>query len=127
MNLHAAVRGLIGRVNPDLIATYEASAGNTVDANFFQVPDYAAPASMVVQRQPMTFRDLQMLDGVNLNGEAIALYCNGDITGVRRPDGKGGDRFTLPDGSQWLVTHVLENFNATAGWTKVACVRQMAS
>ena len=84
------------------------------------------PANDKAPVQALTFKDLTQLSGVNLNGEARAMYINGLIEGVDRPSQRGGDIITLADGSIWLVAHVLENWNATAGWTKVAVTRQVS-
>ena len=126
MNLHNIVSGAIGAINPNVSASWQQSSGQTQGSDYGPNPTYYPAVTVSVQMQALTFRDLMMLDGINLNGEARAMYVNGDVVGVRRPDARGGDLFTLADGSVWLVTHVLENFNTTAGWTKVAVVRQMA-
>jgi hypothetical protein len=47
--------------------------------------------------------------------------------GVSRPDGKGGDLITLPDGTVWLTAMVLENWGFMDGWTKLAIVKQDGS
>jgi hypothetical protein len=80
---------------------------------------------MLAQVQTLTFRDLAQLDGINLQGERRALYLNGSWAGVLRPEVKGGDLVTLPDGSLWLVALVLENWWLTAGWCKCAATRQL--
>ena len=72
----------------------------------------------------MTSGDLRQVSGLNLNGELRAMYCNGSIEDVDRPQTLGGDLITLPDASVWLVVKVLENWNSTSGWTKFCVVRQ---
>jgi hypothetical protein len=124
MNLSALVGGVIGAVNPKVEAQYRASTGSTSAPSGRRTPTYADPVSVLVQKQALTYKDLQQLQGVNLNGEACAIYVEGDWRGVSRPAGRGGDLLTLPDGTVWLVVHVLENFFQTAGWAKVAAVLQ---
>jgi hypothetical protein len=72
------------------------------------------------QMQPLTFRDLQHLEGLNLSGEIKAIYVNGPLNGVVRPRLKGGDIVTHADGTVWLVVQILEAWNVSAGWTKAA-------
>jgi hypothetical protein len=83
--------------------------------------------TILAQVQPLTWRDLQQLDGLNLNGDRRGLYVSGDLNGVVRVALKGGDLVTLPDGSVWLVVQQLEGWNMTAGWTKAALVLQNGS
>jgi hypothetical protein len=99
--------------------TYQISKTQTVSS-------VAMTAALVVsaQVQPMTFKDLQILDGLNINGEKKAIYINGRIDGVIRVALKGGDLVILPDGTIWLVVQALEDFADTAGWTKAAMVLQ---
>ena len=79
------------------------------------------------QVQPFTWRDLQQLEGLNLNGDRRGIYVSGDLNGVVRVTLKGGDLITLPDASVWLVVQQLEGWNLTAGWTKAAIVLQNGS
>lgn len=123
MNLHGRVSGIIGRVNPPQPITVRRSTGFTQNADFTRTPTYST-MSMLGQVQALTSAELAQVDGLNLQGEKLALYVNGNLAGVSRPGNTGGDLVTLPDGSVWLVLGQLENFNRTAGWTKCAIVRQ---
>lgn len=114
-------------VNPTVLATIEISTGFTQDANYKQVPSYAEPFDARAQLQPLTWGDLRQLDGINVQGQKRAIYLSGNVQAIVRPDGKGGDLITLPDGSAWLTVQVLEDFFLTSGWVKVAVVRQGAS
>lgn len=126
MNLHSIVAPYIGAINPNIEVQWKQSNGYVIDANYKQQPQYVQFQTWV-QKQALSFKDLVQLQGVNLNGEACAFYVNGNIQGVLRPDARGGDIFILGDGSIWLVVHVLENWNYTAGWTKCAVVKQNGS
>ncbi len=88
------------------------------------MPAYAAPVSVQVQMQSLTYQDLQQLDGVNIQGERRAMYLNGDWNGLVREDQKGGDLITLPNGTIWLVAQVLENWCDLNGWVKLCVTRQ---
>lgn len=123
MNLHAGVSGIIAAVNPFLTVTVQRSTGYTTNADFTRSPTFTTFTAKA-QVQALSSAELAQVDGLNLQGEKIALYINGNLQGVNRPDGAGGDLVTLPDGSTWIVTILLENWNRMAGWSKCALVRQ---
>lgn len=125
MNLHSRVSGVIGRINPNATVTVRRSTGFTQNPDFTRTPTYVT-ATMLGQVQALTSAELAQVDGLNVQGEKLALYVNGNLAGVSRPDNTGGDLVTLPDGSVWLVLIPLENWKRTAGWTKCAIVRQVS-
>jgi len=124
MNLHNIASGYVSAVNPWITGSYQKSAGYTTSPSGDRVPSYEPAVSVQIQQQALTFMDLHQVSGLNLNGEARAMYVNGEFVGVNRPEHRGGDLITLPDGSKWLIVHVLENWSSTSGWTKFAVVRQ---
>jgi hypothetical protein len=125
MNLHAIVSGAIGAVNPPMAGSLKRSAGYTTDANYSQVPIYEYAENLMFQVQALTWKDLQQLSGINIEGEQRAMYVNGQMQGVSRPGAQGGDLVTLCNGTVWLVTKVLEDWSYTDCWCKVAVTRQM--
>lgn len=125
LNLHAIVRGAITAVNPDSLGVIRRSTGYGKAADFSQVPTYAADVpDVAMQIQPLTARDLKTLDALNITDIDLACYVNGEVTGVDRKSGKGGDLIQV-QGSWYLVTAVLEAWNPTAGWTKCALTKQV--
>ncbi len=66
------------------------------------------------QVQPVTWRDIQQMDGLNLQGTRWKIYLNGQVDGLVRVERKGGDLIILPPTSRhpgtWLVAMVLEQF-----------------
>ena len=125
MNLNKLVGPIVAAVNPWKLATYQRSTGATTAADGGQAPTYARPLTVRVQKQALGWKDLTQIQGLNINGEKCAMYVDGDWQGVSRPRGRGADLVTLADdGSVWLVVQVLENWNDTDGWVKVACVLQ---
>ena len=121
MNLHAIAAPIIAVVNPMIAGTLTASAGYTTSADGTQVPAYATPVTAMIQVQALTYSDLQQIDGLNIQGEARAIYLYGDWNGVLRPEAKGGDLIAF-DGQQWLVKQTLESW---PGWSKTVAVRQL--
>lgn len=124
MNLHSVVAPIIAAVNPMLTVQLQRSTGDTVGPDGIPTPTYAAILPVQAQVQALTAAELKQVSGLNLQGEMLAMYVNGTLLGEVRADGVGGDLVTLPDGSTWFVTHVLENWSRSAGWTKVVLTRQ---
>lgn len=104
--------------------TVQLSQGYSTAADGTQIPAYSAPVAAQAQIQALTFRDLQQIDGLNLNGTRRAIYLFGDIQGVVRVSSKGGDLITFADGSIWLTALALETW---PDWCKVAAVLQDGS
>lgn len=127
MNLHNIVGPVIAAVNPPLAGTYQESNGYTTGSGGKRTPVFKPAVAVSVQVQALQYRDLMQLDGLNINGEKRAMYISGNWQAVARPDAKGGDLITLADATVWLVVLVLENWFASAGWCKVAVVKQDGS
>lgn len=123
MNLHQRVSGIVARINPMQSITVRHSTGFTQNADYTRTPTYST-TTMLGQVQALTSAELAQVDGLNIQGEKLAIYVNGNLEGVSRPDNAGGDLVTLPDGSVWLVTLVDENWARTSGWTRAVIVRQ---
>lgn len=124
MNLHGIVGPVIAAVNPPVWATLQRSNGYTTNGDSSRTPAYEAPITVQAQVQPLTYRDLQQVDGLNLNGTRRAIYLSGFLNGVVRVSQKGGDLVTLPDGSVWLTALVLEQWPT---WVKCAVTLQNGS
>lgn len=120
MDLRGIANGVTSTVNPNKTVTVLRSTGYTIGAGRKQVPAYAAPVSGPGQVQALDGKDLQQLDGLNIQGTVRAIYLRGSLAGVIRPDGTGGDIVQM-DGQDWLVVKVLESWPT---WTKAAIVLQ---
>lgn len=129
MDLRGIANQVSNTVNPNVIVTWQASAGYTSGAGGRQVPAYTAGVSGPAQVQALDSSDLKQLEGLNIQGSIRALYMRGNLAGVIRPDSKGGDLITIAAQSgaptllvgQWLVTKVLESWPL---FTKVVIVKQ---
>lgn len=81
--------------------------------------------TMQAQVQPMTWRDLQQTDGLNMNGTRRKIYLYGSIDSVNRVARGGGDLIEIdvggPNDGVWLVAQVLEQFPE---WVSAACTLQ---
>jgi hypothetical protein len=121
MNLHGIVAPAIGAVNPFVQIVVQVSTGYTTEDSGKRSPSFAPPVPAWGQVQPLSYNDIQHLDALNIQGDRKAIYITGRLEGLVRPDKKGGDLISLPDGSLWLVAIVLENW---PDWVKVAVTRQ---
>lgn len=110
------------------LGTGTGAAGTYVVSRMQTVGSIVMTTSLVFsgQVQSLTWKDLQQLDGINMNGERRAIYLNGVYDAVVRSLRKGGDLITRQDGSVWLVAHVLEYWDH-ATWVKLAVVLQNQS
>ena len=121
MDLRGIANGVSSTVNPNKTVTVRRSTGYTIGAGRKQVPSYATPVEGPGQVQALDGKDLQQLDGLNIQGTIRAIYLRGALAGVIRPDGTGGDLVETADGQTWLVVKVLESWPT---WTKAAIVLQ---
>ena len=124
MNLNKLVGPIVAAINPWTTANYRQSNGSTTAADGARTPAYLDAVAVKVMKQALTWKDLQQLQGLNINGEKAAFYVDGDWQGVSRPRLRGGDLLTIEDGSVWLVVQVLENWFDKDGWAKVAATLQ---
>lgn len=121
MNLHGTVRGAITSVNPDVWATFQRSAGNTVNAAYKQVPAYAPAVQVRIQHQPLSAGEIKHADALNLQGVLRTVYMYGNTQGIVRPTQQGGDLLAFPlvprgPTLNWLVVEVTET------WPDWSCV-----
>jgi len=125
MNLHSVVSGIIGAVNPPILATIRVSTGpGATQPSGKRIPTFAPDVTRMVQAQPMTYKDIQQTDGLNLQGTRISIYVTGVVQGLVRATNHGGDLIIISSGpyaGTWLVAMVLEQW---PDWCKVAATLQ---
>lgn len=125
MNLQAIANGVITAINPNVPATLYASAGYTT-VNFRQVPAYN-PAVIAAQVQPLSSKDLRLLEALNIQGAEKAIWLTGTALAISRIKKRGGDMIVfadglMPEGNTWKVLASLEQWGTT--WCHVAVVLQ---
>lgn len=126
MNLHRVVTGAISAVNPPVTGTLKVSTGYLTASNGKRIPQYGTFPGLALQVQPLSASDLKQLDALNIQGVERAVYMNGNIAGLDRQAGRGGDILTWgTPPTTWLVTAVIEPWDAN-GWTKVGVTQQTA-
>lgn len=129
MNLHALAAPAIAVVNPLVpVTVHVATGGYTVLADGTRIPEYDIIPEVPAQIQALSYSDIQMVSGLQLNGERRAIYLTGRFDAMSRPRNTGGDMITFPDGetwpygTSWLVAMVLEQW---PDWCKLACTLQV--
>jgi hypothetical protein len=126
MNLQLVVSGPISAVNPDSLVTVQQSNGYATGPDGKSAPQYLPAVSGVrAQIQPLQWRDLEMISGLNLQGTRRKIWVQGEVDGIIRVQMKGGDLIILADGSVYLVALVSEQWSSL--WCSVICTLQDGS
>lgn len=115
MNLRGIANAATRSVNPNVTAAIYKSSGYSTAEDGSQVPAYAEPVEMQVQKQAITQSDLRHLDDLNIQGQFVSIYTNGNWCGLNRKKDEGGDLFVIGDDT-WLVISVPEIW---PDWTRV--------
>lgn len=104
---------------PGGVGTYQLNIANSV----------ADPASFTTslvvpgQIQPVGWRDIQMMEGLNLQGTRKKIWLYGRFDGLIRPNNKGGDIITAQNGDIYLVAMVAEQWDNNV-WCSVFATLQ---
>lgn len=131
INLRAIVNQVTRSINPNVTAILLRNLGSAKKAGGVRIPQYGK-SPIELQVQALSFSDLQLLDGLNIQGTRKAVYLTGAMFSVVRVDQKGGDLLIfenqlMPEGTTWLCAHVLEQWQdgqSGASWAKVAITLQ---
>lgn len=115
MNLHGIAGPMVGIVNPFVPAQLLVSTGYTKNADGSTAPSYAAPKDIRVQAQELSFKELQHVENLNLQGILKSIYCPGAVQAVNRLAGTGGDKIVIA-GDTYLAVAISE---AWPDWCRV--------
>ncbi len=77
------------------------------------------------QVQPLQYKDMMQMDGLNLQGERKKFYLFGAVDGLVRSKDQGGDLITDPWGNVWLVATVSEQWRRS--WVAALATLQNGS
>lgn len=122
LNLRAAANAVTTAVNENTQGTLWASSGATIAPDGSRIPTFAAFPKVLFQIQALSAAEIRHLDSLNLQGIMRAVYFNGNIEGLDRPAGRGGDVLGF-NNAYWLTTQVLETWDGS-GWCKIAVTLQ---
>lgn len=126
INVRGIANAAIQQVNPNIAAQYIKALNFTTDAAGVQTPTYAASATVQIQAQAATGKDLKHVEKINMQSVYKNVRMFGDAQGVVRAEAKGGDLFQFPNvpGGPvhvWLVLAVVETWPT---WCSVLAVMQ---
>lgn len=130
LNLNAIARQFTRAVSPPIFGTIYVSGGQAVIApDGTQTPTWCAFPGVSFDVQPLSGGQLRHVDALNIQGTLRSVYLNGNVEGLDRPAGKGGDVFwfdsPLLGPRYWLVTEVSEPWDSD-GWVRVIVTMQDA-
>jgi hypothetical protein len=130
MDMFNLAAGPILLVNPMSPATVFPSAGYFTDDDGERHPIYDPSLNVLAQLQQLNVRDLLHLDEMNVQGSERKIYLYGTLDALSRFRQTGGDIIHLADGTDWLVTQVLEKWDSTTPgqnphWICVAVTQQI--
>lgn len=125
MNLSGIANSVISGVNPNQKAVLKISTGSTVDDSGKVKPCFTEQA-ITIQPQSLSTADLDHLNLVNQQGQFMYAYVSGQISAIRRSQGKGAEHIMFTaygetELSNWVVKQVVESY---ATWCKVLLWRQ---
>lgn len=96
MNLNNIAGGAVQAIRPSVAGVVRVSTGATTNADYSRTPTYRDVAGVPMWVDALSYKDLMQVDGLNLNGTRRAIYINGEVDGLVRPENKGGDLILLP-------------------------------
>lgn len=128
-NFHAIVSPVVSVVNPLIPATFRSNTGFTTDAAGNRTPTFTDLA-VYCQTQPLQYTDIQLMDGLQINGERRQIYVTGRFDSLNRPVQTGGDLVVFagsatadfPYGTTWKIAIVKEQWPT---WCCVLCTLQV--
>lgn len=114
------ITGLLSGCGTDPGDTWSVSIPQTVPAE-----EFTTSLKLQAQIQPITWKDIQMMDGLNIEGVRWKAFLNGQIDGLVRGERKGGDLLVIPRGHRhsgtWLVAQILAQW---PDWVEAAITLQ---
>lgn len=125
MNLSGIANSVISGVNPNQKAVLKINTGTTVD-DAGKVKPCFTEQPITIQPQSLSTADLDHLNLINQQGQFMYAYITGQISAIRRSQGKGAEHvmFTAygeDEPSDWVVKQVVESYPQ---WCKVLLWRQ---
>lgn len=114
MKLRSIVNGAIQGINHDRTVTWVQNSGYTTADDGTRTPAQTS-VDMRANIQALSGTDLRHMEGLNIQGVMRSVYLYGDVEGIVRAQGKGGDMLQFPMSpggavESWLVTQVMETW-----------------
>lgn len=124
MNLHKIVNSITRVIHPnESLIIYKADG--QVNNKGTITPIYQAPVVLYGNIQPLDANALKHLEAIGDTQASQQAFLDYPLESTKRiPTPSGGDIIQRSDGTYWLVTSVLEDWNAD-GWCNVGIVQQV--
>ena len=130
MNLNASASATTRAITPAVAGQVWLSTGYSTATDGTRTPTFNTESQVTLDMQPSSGGDIRQLDGLNIQGVQRVAYVRGDIQGLVRVTGKGGDMIVIPASpaapayavGSWLVVTVMETW---PDWCKVGLTLQV--
>lgn len=125
MNLHAIAAPFVAIVNPPVTGTWWKNTPGTTSASGKRTPTLTAVTGQSFQVQALSGPDLELVEGLNIQGVKRSVHMLGLPNAVDRKANAGGDLLEF-SGAKWLVAVLLETWGVgDEAWSRVAVVKQI--
>lgn len=124
LDLYAMAGPLVETVNPLTDATLRRFVGMEQQRDYSTKARYEEIA-VQIDVQALATSDLQFIENIQQQSDVRTVYLRGAAAALNRPLQQGGDVLVF-DGSDWLITQVLEEWGDDQ-WRKVICTRQLGA
>lgn len=121
-DLFGIATGALGGVNPMRSALLRVSTG-PITADDYSMTSGYEDHTVMIDVQAMATSELAQVENISMQNDVRAVYVRGVLHALNRPLQVGGDRLVF-DGSEWLVTQVMEEWGAD-DWCKILVTRQI--
>lgn len=120
MTLQGLAGDLVSGVLPRKAITIESSTGYSTGTDGTRTPTYT-PITTTGSVQPLSAKDLQHINSLNIQGVVQKLWLDGNYEGLFRVTGQGGDLIKF-DSQTYLVATVFERW---PGWCSLGLTMQL--
>ena len=127
MNMRGIANRITKTVNSNIFVNWVQSTGYTTDAAGHRTPTITT-TQIEANVQALQGSDIRHVDMMNMQGVMRSVYLYGNIQGIVRADGKGGDILQFPEvpggaSKNWLVSQVMETW---PNWCRVLVTLQQS-
>ncbi|MPV99269.1 hypothetical protein [Bombella apis] len=122
MNLFSLTSSVTTTINPLQPAILRRMTGSQIAADYSTTPLHE-DIPVLIDIQPALATLLQLIGDIAQQGESRTVFLQGSAHTLSRPLQSGGDSL-LFEGSEWLVTKILEQWGANE-WCRLIVTRQI--
>ncbi|QCE32901.1 hypothetical protein FAI41_04450 [Acetobacteraceae bacterium] len=124
--LFSLASGILGALNPMEEVTLRVFTGQLRNPDYSITPEFK-DYPIFADLQSLNSGELLLAQNINQQAETRSAYVKGTFHALNRPLQTGGDLIILKDGSEWLITSILEAWGGKDDWCKILMTRQKPS